>query len=70
MSSCCTDCFQSGQVVVTTGDLSRPGALSHFLLLQGQGYAPAMCEGENGKCTVCVDTVRRLSPNPLLAGGW
>lgn len=69
MNSRCRDCFQSSQVVVSTAALTRAGALSHFLLLQGQGYAPTMCEGETGRYTVCVDTTRRLSPVPLLVGG-
>lgn len=52
----CTACFQPDEVIVSTAAKSRGQALSHFLLLQRQGYMPSMCEGATGQYTVCVDT--------------
>jgi len=53
----CTACFQPDEIVVSTAARSRAQALSHFFLLQSQGYAPSMCEGATGQHTVCVDTL-------------
>lgn len=53
----CAACFQPDEVVVSTAVRSRGQALSHFFLLQSQGYAPSMCEGAAEQHTVCVDTV-------------
>jgi len=53
----CTACFQPDEVVVSTVARSRGQALSHFFLLQRQGYAPLMCEDAAGQHTVCVDMV-------------
>ncbi len=63
MKARCTACFQPDEIVVSTAARSRGQALSHFLLLQSQGYAPSMCESATGQHTVCVDSL------PIAASG-
>lgn len=59
MSQQCTTCFQDRDAIVGARAATRTQALQRFIALQGEGYAPAMCEGENGSYTVCYNLALR-----------
>lgn len=54
------DCLHCPAAMTTeVKNVLRPVALQRFLDLQGLGYLPTMCEGENGRYAVCYDPGER-----------
>lgn len=70
MSQQCTTCFHARESIISAQAATRQQALKRFIELQGEGYAPAMCEGRDGAYTVCYNLAQRplASLRPLAIG--
>lgn len=61
MAAPCLTCSQTKEIVISAHGVSREFAVMRFFQLQGEGFAPNMCENDQGKYTVCFNGLVRLN---------